>query len=118
MNKFDRIVDPENQWLKVPLKEIERLGLYDGRISGASKLRGNYAFLVVGTDDVVFQNAREADGLGEMKILDYVCSRASRVRNYEAFPQAEAPATEPEVVESATDEDDGSIPFETETEAA
>ena len=58
--KFTQYVDPSRIWLKVPLAELDRLGISDS-ISTNSRIRGNFAFLDVKYDKAVFEQARTSN---------------------------------------------------------
>lgn len=79
--------DPAHGWLKVSLKELERLGIAD-KITPCSYVRGQYAYLEEDCDAPLYMKAyKEAHG-GEVKfeVEEHTTNGESRIRNYESYP--------------------------------
>lgn len=90
-NKFHFVQDPGHGWLKVPVAELERLGIAD-QISSYSYLKDGMAYLEEDSDMNVFINAREQAG-NPVEIKTYSRNRQSRIRNYPAYQAATTETT-------------------------
>lgn len=84
MKTFTRICDPSHSWLRVPLAEIERLGIAD-QISNFSYQKGKYAFLEEDRDMAIFVKAREDEGKPIRILEHHNKERMSRIRKYPMF---------------------------------
>jgi len=97
--RFDFVSDPSHGWLKVPVSELVRLGITD-QISTYSYIKGDMAYLEEDRDMKVFLDARTAAGEGDIRMIEHVRNRDSRIRKYDAFDSSafapEAPAEEDE----------------------
>ena len=76
---FHFVADPGHGWLKVPVAELERLGIAD-QISPFSYQKDSMAYLEEDSDMSVFINARQAVG-EPVSIKTYNRNRQSRIRN-------------------------------------
>jgi hypothetical protein len=85
--RFDFVSDPSHGWLKVPLTELERLGIVD-QISAYSFLKDGMAYLEEDRDMKVFTTARDAAGEGDIRMIEHVRNRESRIRKYPSFTDA------------------------------
>jgi len=80
---FIFFTDPGHGWLRVPLKEIERLGIAD-KISNYSYQKNKMAFLEEDCDAGVFLEAKKAAGEA-VNILTARTDRQSKIRKYAMF---------------------------------
>jgi hypothetical protein len=80
---FDFVSDPSHGWLKVPMAELERLGIVD-QISIYSYVRGDMAYLEEDDDAGVFKQAREARN-EPFSIKVHSRNKQSRIRSYQMF---------------------------------
>lgn len=109
--RFDRVIDPSHSWLKVPVAELERLGI-DTQISSYSYLKDGMAYLEEDQDMPFFLKARAERG-EEVRIIEHIRNKQSRVRNY--------PSYQPDAVEvnvPASDEVDNAQTAATEATVA
>jgi hypothetical protein len=83
IKRFDFVADSSHGWLKVPMSEIERLGIAD-QISTFSYQKNGMAYLEEDCDMTVFMKAREARGEA-VKIVEHHRNGRSRIRNYAMF---------------------------------
>lgn len=83
MKTFNMISDPSHGWLKVPVAELERLGIQDN-ISTYSYVRGDMAYLEEDCDMTTFLNARKERG-EETKIKESHGNKQSRIRGYKMY---------------------------------
>ena len=92
MKKIYHIVsDSSHAWLKVPMKELESLGIVN-QISYCSYIRNGMAYLEEDVDMGVFMSAKEA--LSQtVKLKEFSRSGQSRIRGYETFQHTAAAAT-------------------------
>jgi hypothetical protein len=88
-NCFDFVSDPGHGWLKVPVTELERLGIAH-KISTYSYLRDGMAYLEEDCDFTVFHKAR-ADRGEPFRIKEHVRNKSSRIRNYDHYSYKPAP---------------------------
>lgn len=83
MKNFRFFSDPGHGWLRVPEKEINRLGIADD-ISPYSYQKNGMVFLEEDCDMSVFLNARkERNEPVEIKVVN--SNRSSRIRSYNMF---------------------------------
>jgi hypothetical protein len=80
---FDFVSDPGHGWLKVPVAELERLGIVD-QISTYSYLRGDMAYLEEDCDLSVFLAARKARN-EPVTFREHSRNKRSQIRNYATF---------------------------------
>lgn len=92
MKKVYHIVsDASHAWLKVPMKELESLGIVE-QISYCSYIRNGMAYLEEDVDMGVFMSAKEA--LGQVvKLKEFARGGQSRIRGYETFQHTAQAAT-------------------------
>lgn len=76
--------DPGHSWLKVPIKELETLGIA-GMITGYSYMRNGYAYLEEDCDVATFAAAREVSHLPSEWIIWHHTNRQSKIRSYEHY---------------------------------
>lgn len=79
--------DPAHGWLKVPLKDLDKLGIKD-KISECSYYRGEFAYLEEDCDMNVYIYALRALGY-KVNIVYHSSNRSSVVRNFENFSRIE-----------------------------
>lgn len=79
--------DPAHGWLKVPLKDLDKLGIKD-KISECSYYRGEFAYLEEDCDMNVYIYAMRALGY-KVNIVYHSSNRSSVVRNFENFSRIE-----------------------------
>jgi hypothetical protein len=80
---FHFVSDPGHGWLKVPVAELERLGIAD-QITRHSYIKDQTAYLEEDIDMATFINARNAaDEPVEIKTFNR--NRQSRIRNYDSY---------------------------------
>ena len=72
--------DPGHGWLKVPLKELEELGIA-GRITRYSYRRGAYAYLEEDCDAPLFVKAMDEHGQ-TVEHNTHISNEESRIRDY------------------------------------
>jgi hypothetical protein len=89
MKTFHRVIDPGHSWLKVPVEELERLGIAD-QITSHSYLLNGVAYLEEDVDMPLFMNAR---GDQNTRIVEFNRQRNSRIRKYDAYTY-QAPAVD------------------------
>jgi methyl coenzyme M reductase subunit C-like uncharacterized protein (methanogenesis marker protein 7) len=83
MKTFNFISDPSHGWLKVPVTELERLGIQN-QISRYSYIRKGMAYLEEDCDMAKFIRAREAEN-NPIVIKESYGNKMSRVRNYASY---------------------------------
>lgn len=83
MKIFHEVRDPGHSWLKVPMKELDRLGIADD-ISSYSYQKGDMAYLEEDCDAGVFIQARVAR-MEPVKIKEFTRQRMSKIRKYDAY---------------------------------
>lgn len=81
--RFDCVIDPSHSWLKVPVAELERLGIQN-QISSYSYLKDGMAYLEEDQDMPFFIKTR-ADRGEEIRIIEHVRNKQSRVRKYPSY---------------------------------
>lgn len=79
--------DPAHGWLKVPLRDLDKLGIKD-KISECSYYRGEFAYLEEDCDMSMYLYAMRALGY-KVNIVYHSSNRSSVVRNFETFPRIE-----------------------------
>lgn len=79
--------DPAHGWLKVSLKDLDKLGIKD-KISECSYYRGEFAYLEEDCDMNVYIYAMRALGY-KVNIVYHSSNRSSVVRNFENFSRIE-----------------------------
>jgi hypothetical protein len=86
--KYEFFSDPGHGWLKVPFKEIERLGLID-KISSFSFVRDGYIYLEEDEDLSLFLDAKYGDRprkeIWEDEIVYHHTDNFSRIRTYQPY---------------------------------
>lgn len=80
---FHFVSDPGHGWLKVPVAELERLGIAD-QITRHSYIKDQMAYLEEDIDMATFINARNAAG-EPVEIKNFIRNRQSRIRNYAQY---------------------------------
>jgi len=75
--------DPGHGWLKVPLKELEELGIAD-KISAYSYMKGSHAYLEEDRDAPIFKKMMEAEGRTVELDVNF-SNRSSRIRRYPGY---------------------------------
>tara|TARA_R100000951_G_scaffold43465_1_gene36657 strand:- start:1014 stop:1322 length:309 start_codon:yes stop_codon:yes gene_type:complete len=83
MKIFHLVADPGHSWLKVPMKELDRLGIADD-ISAYSYQKGDMAYLEEDCDAGVFIQARVARAEA-IQIKEFNRQRQSKIRKYDAY---------------------------------
>jgi hypothetical protein len=71
--------DPSHGWLKVPLAELDALGLTE-KISPYSYMRNGYAYLEEDDDLAIFVKAK-----GGVRAVYHRADRDSRIRRYDRY---------------------------------
>lgn len=94
-NSFHYVVDPGHSWLKVPVAELERLGISD-QISSYSYLKNGMSYLEEDRDMQLFLNTRQERN-EPVKLIEFNRTRMSPIRNYPAYQSA---ATETVMIDS------------------
>lgn len=89
MKRFDFVSDDAHGWLKVPVRELERLGIVD-QISAFSYVKGDMAYLEEDRDMKVFTDARDARGEGDIRMIEHSRRGTSRIRKYPSFSTIQA----------------------------
>jgi len=84
IKSFQVISDASHGWVKVPLVELERLGIQD-QITSYSYVKGDFAFLEEDADAGVFIEARKAEG-NPVKLKEITRESCRKIRNYDAYP--------------------------------
>lgn len=84
LKRFDFVADESHGWLKVPVRELERLEIVD-QISAYSYRKGDMAYLEEDRDMKVFLQARDARGESDIRMIEHVRKGQSRIRKYPAF---------------------------------
>lgn len=79
--------DPRHGWLKVPLKDLDKLSIRD-KISECSYYRGEFAYLEEDCDMLMYIYAMRALG-HKVNIVYHSSNRSSVVRNFDTFPRIE-----------------------------
>ena len=82
--------DPAHGWLKVPLKDIEKLDLIK-YISKYSRWNGDFVYLEEDCDLGIYLNAMRAQGY-KIGIKAHYVNRLSRIRDYKSFLHPTQPA--------------------------
>lgn len=82
--RFDFVADSSHGWLKVPMVELERLGIVD-QISTYSYLKNGMAYLEEDRDMAVFLQARDARGESDIRMIQHHSNKQSRIRSYPSF---------------------------------
>src|SRR5690349_20594836 len=85
---YEFFSDPGHGWLKVPLKEIEQLGLLD-KISNCSYANAGYIYLEEDCDLPLFLQAKYGDQprkeIWQSEIMRHHTNNASRIRTYAPY---------------------------------
>mgnify|MGYP000916152570 CR=1 FL=1 len=94
IRSFHLVIDPGHSWLKVPVAELQRLGI-ESKISSYSFERNGMAYLEEDVDLEIFLDARNAEG-EPLKVKEINRQRTSKIRNYQAYkpPVNAVPATQ------------------------
>jgi hypothetical protein len=80
MSTYDSFADPGHGWLKVPISELDRLGI-TSQITGYSYRLGDFAYLEEDCDLSLFMDTKKK--LGEAVVMRHHHSNnSSRIRNY------------------------------------
>ena len=86
--KYEFFSDPGHGWLKVPLKEIEQLGLAD-KISICSYINAGYVYLEEDWDLPLFLQAKWGDCPIKEAFYRYIVvhhsNNISRIRTYASY---------------------------------
>jgi hypothetical protein len=87
--KYHFYSDPAHGWLKVPIKELVKLGIAKD-ISNYSYQKGNYAYLEEDADATKFLNAMKQHGrdLVSEGVIEHTTDNDSPIRNYAPFVSA------------------------------
>ena len=78
--------DPGHAWLKVPIKELEALGI-ERKISKYSYHNEGMAFLEEDQDAGVYLDAQKLTGNGEIKLEFKHTDEDSPIRGYDRFTE-------------------------------
>lgn len=81
--KFHRVVDSTHSYTKVPVAELQRVGVAD-KITKFSFIKGNMAYLEEDTDLSTFQQARADEGK-PITTVEIMRKNCSRIRAYSAY---------------------------------
>ena len=84
LKRFDFVADDSHGWLKVPVRELQRLDIVD-QISAYSYVRGDMAYLEEGRDMKVFTQARDQRGEGDIRMIEHSRKGQSRIRKYDSI---------------------------------
>jgi hypothetical protein len=83
MAKYMFFQDPGHGWVKVSLKELQKLGIAD-KISVYSYRRKDSVYLEEDCDLHTFDQAKRARGEGVV-LVERHTNRASKIRNYDRY---------------------------------
>ena len=83
IRSFHLVSDPGHAWLKVPVAELQRLGI-ESNISSHSFIRNGVAYLEEDIDAVIFYDARNKES-EPLKVKEFHRSRTSKIRKYQAY---------------------------------
>jgi hypothetical protein len=86
--KFHYVQDPGHGWLKVPVAELQRLGI-ENNISNYSYIRDAMAYLEEDSDMKVFLDAREQRN-EPVVLQEFSRNRFSPIRKYTAYGSIKA----------------------------
>ena len=78
-----RYIDPGHSWVRVPLKEIAKLGI-EGNLTSYSYMKGDFAYLEEDQDAAVYADAMKAAGI-TLKLVDLTRTRYAKLRNYPQY---------------------------------
>ena len=94
IRSFHLVADPGHAWLKVPVAELQRLGI-ESNISSHSFIRNGVAYLEEDVDARIFFDERAKEN-EPLKVKEFHRSRTSKIRNYQAYkpPVNAVPATQ------------------------
>ena len=94
IRSFHLVSDPGHSWLKVPVAELQRLGI-ESNISSHSFIRNGVAYLEEDVDAHIFYDARTKEN-EPLKVKTFHRARTSKIRKYQAYkPSVNAvPATQ------------------------
>ena len=94
IRSFHLVADPGHSWLKVPVAELQRLGI-ESNISSHSYVRNGMAYLEEDCDLQVFLDARNAEN-EPLKVKEIHRQRTSKIRKYQTYtpPVNAVPATQ------------------------
>jgi len=88
MKIYDFFSDPGHGWMKVKRSELLELGI-EGKISGYSYQRGEFAYLEEDQDAFTFIEALEAKTGekfdSENLLRRHIADRSSRIRSYRSY---------------------------------
>ena len=85
MRKYDFFEDPGHGWLKVDVRELDRLGIAD-KISNASYMQKGYAFLEEDCDLPIFLQAKLRIDKIKIEFREHVCkTRESTIRRHSPY---------------------------------
>jgi len=83
IRSFHLVADPGHSWLKVPVAELQRLGI-ESNISSHSYVRNGMAYLEGDVDLQVFLDARNAEN-EPLKVKEIARQRTSKIRKYQTY---------------------------------
>jgi hypothetical protein len=111
IRSFHLVSDPGHSWLKVPVAELQRLGI-ESNISSYSYIRNGVAYLEEDVDARIFLDERAKEN-EPLKVKEFHRSRTSKIRKYQTYtppanavPAKKAGAAYLESVESEDPMDD------------
>ena len=81
MKKLHKYNDPGHGWLRVPLKELQRVGIAQ-TISGCSYQHGKHVYLEEDSDAPKYLNAI---GRNNVDIVNHYTDNRSHIRRYSDF---------------------------------
>ena len=89
IRSFHLVADPGHSWLKVPVAELQRLGI-ESNISSCSYIRNGVAYLEEDVDARIFLDERAKEN-EPLKVKEFHRSRTSKIRKYQTYtPPANA----------------------------
>lgn len=102
IKSFQMVSDAAHGWLKVPVVELERIGIA-GDITPFSYRKGDMAFLEEDLDATLFMEKRKERG-EVVRIKEINRENCNRIRNYAAYTADTTPeVTDAETVETDTE---------------
>jgi hypothetical protein len=88
-------IDPGHSWIRVPMKEIAKLGIQNS-ITEYSHMLGDFAYLECDQDATVYTEAMKAAGIA-LKLVDLTRTRSAKLRNYPQYSQSAFEGVESEI---------------------
>lgn len=88
-------IDPGHSWIRVPMKEIAKLGIQNN-LTSESHMKGEFAYLECDLDAGVYRKAMEDAGI-TLKLVDITRVRSANLRKYPQYCNSAFEGVESEI---------------------